>query len=457
MTRRHPSRGRSPSRRSPRSSSYCPFSGPWRWACTCPTGRRPPRTRRPRTFPRSSRGGRRRPAGGPTWPSCARRRRGRRSPTAGWTAAPGWRSCPSGGPWSWSSGSTGAASDMKDEVTAADSSSRAPLLVLLLAALAWLVAAGLLGLVASIQLHSPRFLSDCPVLTYGRMAALAETAFVYGWLANAGLGLALRLLGGPRGGLAPGPGLARGGPRARPPPGGGLGSGGRCLLEPGGRCGAGRRRHGGCHRLRAPRPARVRAHDPPLFVLGDRGHGHPVLVRADAAGPLRIAVVRGGGPLHVPLDPVDRARDALLGPRARGGPGGGGGLVRAVRLDPLAGAARPLGGLLRRSPGDGQGAALLRVRVARILVPRVRRGPDGRPPPAGGPGARVDRVGRGGLGRAAPLPRPHRVPQPARLLLRGRDRPKVHRVRDRRVRRGRLGRCGHLVPRRGRPDAVHVL
>src|ERR1017187_2512984 len=195
MTRRHPSRGRSPSRRSPRSSSYCPFSGPWRWACTCPTGRRPPRTRRPRTFPRSSRGGRRRPAGGPTWPSCARRRRGRRSPTAGWTAAPGWCSCPSGGPWSWSSGSTGAASDMKDEVTAADSSPRAPLLVLLLAALAWLVAAGLLGLVASIQLHSPRFLSACPVLTYGRMAALAETAFVYGWLANAGLALALWILG----------------------------------------------------------------------------------------------------------------------------------------------------------------------------------------------------------------------------------------------------------------------
>src|ERR1035438_8698615 len=211
MTRRHPSRGRSPSRRSPRSSSYCPFSGPWRWACTCPTGRRPPRTRRPRTFPRSSRGGRRRPAGGPTWPSCARRRRGRRSPTAGWTAAPGWCSCPSGGPWSWSSGSTGAASDMKDEVTAADSSSRAPLLVLLLAALAWLVAAGLLGLVASIQLHSPRFLSDCPVLTYGRMAALAETAFVYGWLANAGLALALWILGRLAGEALPAQGWAVGG------------------------------------------------------------------------------------------------------------------------------------------------------------------------------------------------------------------------------------------------------
>jgi len=84
---------------------------------------------------------------------------------------------------------------MKPEVTATDSSSPAPLVVLLLSGLLWLVASGLLGLTASIQLHSPRFLSDCPVLTYGRMGAMAETAFVYGWLANAGLALALWILG----------------------------------------------------------------------------------------------------------------------------------------------------------------------------------------------------------------------------------------------------------------------
>jgi len=84
---------------------------------------------------------------------------------------------------------------MRAEVTPADTSSRAPLLLLLLFAVLWLVASGLLGLVASIQLHSPGFLADCPVLTYGRMGALAETAFVYGWLANAGLALALWILG----------------------------------------------------------------------------------------------------------------------------------------------------------------------------------------------------------------------------------------------------------------------
>jgi len=84
---------------------------------------------------------------------------------------------------------------MKPEVTPVDRSSRAPLVLLLLCGLAWLVAGGLLGLVASIQLHSPGFLGGCEFLTYGRMSALAETAFVYGWLANAGLALALWILG----------------------------------------------------------------------------------------------------------------------------------------------------------------------------------------------------------------------------------------------------------------------
>jgi cytochrome c oxidase cbb3-type subunit 1 len=84
---------------------------------------------------------------------------------------------------------------MKAEVTPTDSSSRWPLLLLLFSGLLWLVASGALGLIASIQLHSPGFLADCPILTYGRTSALAETAFVYGWLANAGLALALWVLG----------------------------------------------------------------------------------------------------------------------------------------------------------------------------------------------------------------------------------------------------------------------
>jgi len=84
---------------------------------------------------------------------------------------------------------------MKAEVTAIDSSSRSPLLLLLLSGLLWLVAASALSLVASIQLHTPSFLAGCSLLTYGRMSAMAETAFVYGWMANAGLALTLWTLG----------------------------------------------------------------------------------------------------------------------------------------------------------------------------------------------------------------------------------------------------------------------
>jgi len=61
--------------------------------------------------------------------------------------------------------------------------------------IAWLLVAGVLALVAAVQLHSPQFLAHCRIFTYGRVTAMAETAFVYGWLANAGLGLLLWVLG----------------------------------------------------------------------------------------------------------------------------------------------------------------------------------------------------------------------------------------------------------------------
>lgn len=81
------------------------------------------------------------------------------------------------------------------EVTAIDTGARWPLLLLLWAGLKWLLVAGVLALIASIQLHTPSFLAGCSWLTHGRAVALAETAFVYGWTANAGLGLALWVLG----------------------------------------------------------------------------------------------------------------------------------------------------------------------------------------------------------------------------------------------------------------------
>ena len=61
--------------------------------------------------------------------------------------------------------------------------------------LGWLVISGIFALIGSIQLHTPGFMAVCPVFTYGSTVAIAETAFVYGWLANAGLALALWVLG----------------------------------------------------------------------------------------------------------------------------------------------------------------------------------------------------------------------------------------------------------------------
>lgn len=81
------------------------------------------------------------------------------------------------------------------EVTAADTAGRGPLLLLLGSGLVWLVVSGIFALIASMQLTSPAFLADCEWFTHGRVAALAETTFIYGWAANAGLGLALWVLG----------------------------------------------------------------------------------------------------------------------------------------------------------------------------------------------------------------------------------------------------------------------
>jgi cytochrome c oxidase cbb3-type subunit 1 len=63
------------------------------------------------------------------------------------------------------------------------------------AALVWLVASGALALIASIQQHSPSFMTDCAWFTHGRVQAMRESAFVFGWAANAGLATSLWILG----------------------------------------------------------------------------------------------------------------------------------------------------------------------------------------------------------------------------------------------------------------------
>jgi len=89
--------------------------------------------------------------------------------------------------------STTSRADSADQ-TPADVSGRTPLLYLLGSSILWLVVSGLLTLITSIQLHTPQFLAECPVFSYGRTHAMAETSFIYGWLGNAGLGLAVWIL-----------------------------------------------------------------------------------------------------------------------------------------------------------------------------------------------------------------------------------------------------------------------
>ena len=81
------------------------------------------------------------------------------------------------------------------EVTAIDTHARSAVLLLLGSGLTWLVLSGILAFITSIQQHSPGFLADCSWLTHGRALALRDSAFIYGWAANAGLAIALWVLG----------------------------------------------------------------------------------------------------------------------------------------------------------------------------------------------------------------------------------------------------------------------
>lgn len=81
------------------------------------------------------------------------------------------------------------------DVSVIEPAARGPLLLLLGSGIVWLVISGVLALITSIQLHSPNFLSHYSFLTYGRAEAMRESAFVYGWAANAGLAVTLWLLG----------------------------------------------------------------------------------------------------------------------------------------------------------------------------------------------------------------------------------------------------------------------
>jgi len=81
----------------------------------------------------------------------------------------------------------------------ADASSATAVRLMLCAALFWLLVASAAGLVASIKLHAPDWLTGSAWLSFGRIRTLHLNAVAYGWAPMAGLGIAVfvlpRLLG----------------------------------------------------------------------------------------------------------------------------------------------------------------------------------------------------------------------------------------------------------------------
>jgi cytochrome c oxidase cbb3-type subunit 1 len=66
-----------------------------------------------------------------------------------------------------------------------------PLLLLVFGAAVWLVIGSGLGLIASIKFHSANFLADCASLSYGRVRAAGNSAFLYGFCIPAGTAFGL--------------------------------------------------------------------------------------------------------------------------------------------------------------------------------------------------------------------------------------------------------------------------
>lgn len=68
-----------------------------------------------------------------------------------------------------------------------DAISTRPVAVLLIAATVWLVIGSVFGLVASLKLHWPDWLSDHASLTFGRVRTLHLNLVIYGWLSQVGI------------------------------------------------------------------------------------------------------------------------------------------------------------------------------------------------------------------------------------------------------------------------------
>src|SRR5262245_21702126 len=74
-----------------------------------------------------------------------------------------------------------------------DYSCRLPVGYMILKSVAWLVISLLFGILAAIKMHAPGMLANVPALTFGRVAAVASSTFLYGFASQAAIAAALWL------------------------------------------------------------------------------------------------------------------------------------------------------------------------------------------------------------------------------------------------------------------------
>ena len=71
-----------------------------------------------------------------------------------------------------------------------DASTRVPVLMFYASAVGWLLIGTVLAFFTSFKLHSPDWLSNSSVLTWGRIRPAHLNVMLYGWASNVGMGTA---------------------------------------------------------------------------------------------------------------------------------------------------------------------------------------------------------------------------------------------------------------------------
>lgn len=75
-----------------------------------------------------------------------------------------------------------------------DASCHVPLLLAFCSSATWLVISAILGLIASVKMHSPSLMADCRFFTFGHVQAAAFNTLLYGFIAQAAIGVMLWLV-----------------------------------------------------------------------------------------------------------------------------------------------------------------------------------------------------------------------------------------------------------------------